>query len=295
MERVVFKLFYFFIVGTMDVDALRRLVDPRDRGVPRRAALDATGLVIHATTDIPEIDVVSDMCHAIFGAELEPRDAPKLIDRAFLWNIPTAWRALRDDCIANRVPDHVWGLVSSDRMLDALYRPIDESVIVVCAHILSRIDVALDVTSPEIWCDIARALAPCSAGRYVMNHLDPSTRDVAHMLLEAPEVATLFLGSTGVAAMRADARVVESLVARAASLRPQDRYEPLALLACGAAAGVRIDPQIGVATLVDLRRRAFDAKVAAAAAVVAQGHDDAVIRGMASVVESLASAVQGKQ
>ena len=279
----------------MDVDALRRLVDPRDRGVPRRAALDATGLVIHATTDIPEIEVISDMCHAIFGAELEPRDAPKLVDRAFLRNIPTAWRALRDDCIAKRVPDHVWGLVSSDRMLDALCNPIDESVIGVCAHILSRIDLALDVTSPEMWCDIARNLAISPRdGRDVMNHLDPSTRDVAHMLLEAPETASLFLGSTGTTAMRADARVVESLVARAASLRPQDRYEPLALLACGAAAGVRIDPQIGVATLVDLRRRAFDAKVAAAAAVVAQGHDDAVIRGMASVVESLASAVQRK-
>ena len=273
---------------------LRLLLDPRGRGIPRRATLDYAGLVVDATA-LQETDVVSDVCHALFGSELEPRDPALLIDRAVTHNIPSAWRALRDDCRANRVPDHVWGRVSPNHMLAALFRPVDESVVDVCAYILDRLDLALDVPADR-WSEVARSISSSDAGRAIMEHLDPSVRDVATILVEAPEAGSLFLGSASVAvgaAARCDPGVVPSLVAHAAALAPHRRYAPLALLAIISSGGFGdVDPAIGVSTLVDLKRRAFDAKLAAAAAVIAQRHDDAAIRGMAHVVESLASAVQ---
>jgi hypothetical protein len=290
--RVVFK--FFFAMDPELERTLRLLLDPRGQGIPRRATLDYAGLVVDATS-LQEIDVVSDVCHALFGAELEPRDPVSLVDRAVIQNIPAAWSALRDDCRANRVPDHVWGRISPHHMLAALFRPVDESVVDVCAHILERLDISLDVPTDR-WSDLARAISSSDAGRAIMEHLDPSVRDIATILIEAPEAGSLFLGSSSVAvgaAARCDPKVVTSLVAHAAALAPHRRYVPLALLARISSGGSRdVDPAIGVATLVDLKRRAFDAKLAAAAAVIAQRHDDPAIRGMAHVVESLASAVQ---
>jgi len=288
----------------MDSATLRRLrdlVDPTGHGVPRRAVLAGPGRLAvdkSRAPDQPEVDVISEICHLCF--QTEPRHAVELMDRALVQDLPDAWTALRDDLVwGYPVPvcqDHVPHIVA------ALYRP-SECRVFVCAKLIASSDDAVCWSSLEdSFEDVLRHVTTvdsevaASAFQEVVARLGIDAAVVAECLCQHPASAKMFLGLChadllGVA--RAAPHLADVLETHARSLPAGKRYPTLAFLATLAHAGVRVGkPQLGVDTLVELRRQKYDVRLAAAAAVLAQTHDDPTVAALVHAVESLACTLQ---
>ena len=288
----------------MDCDRLRGLLRHAGEKPPRRAVLAGPGRLVADKSRAPgepEVDVLSEICHVVFGTE--PRDARALLDRALVQNVPEAWAALRDDLVwgypVNVDHDHVPHVVAA-----LLAQPPDECRVFACSKLIMS-------SSGAAWDPLVAALprivravsalesdVAAAAVREVIAHFGVAPACIADCVSTCPRSAVLFLGTSTqdlLAAHRAAPQLVARVHAHARALPAAQRYAPLAFLASLAQAGAPVDAAstsaLGVDTLVDLRRQKFDLRVAAAAAVLAQSCADPAIAALVHVIETLAASL----
>jgi hypothetical protein len=274
---------------------VRAILDPLGQGIPRRAAIHSeTGLVVDILRypGLKEVDALSEICHAVF--QTEPRDPSQLVHRALVLNVATAWNALRDDLslgITYKIAGDDVGHV-----IRCLMTQPNETQAYVCSTLIT--------TNPlEQWSfDVERVIthvatldsdAVCDAFQRVITFLGVSMDLAGRIVSENPHTCRLFLRCPKLADVYTYAPgVVGAVCDYARSLRPSQRYPPLAFLAILCHAGIRVPPDVGVETMVKLRKTTYDAKLAAAAAVIIQGSEDSTVRAFGNVIESLAAHLQ---
>jgi hypothetical protein len=278
-------------------DQLRQLLDPAGMGIPRRAVIAGPGRIVVSkgrAPHEPEIDVLSELCHAVF--DTEPRRPDDLLRRALREDIPSAWVALRDDIVwkytipifQNHVPD----------ILFALLHPT-ECKTFVCSRLIES-EANIDWSSvrnemPAIATRIAELKSDIASDSFAgaVTLLRPRHEVVARCLDMSPASAGLFVrlpAAELVAAVKLAPGALDAIAAHARSLRAPARYGPLAFLAIVSRAGLIVPHTIGTETLMHLRGTKFDARVAAAAAILAQTDARAEVSGMAHLIEYLSAA-----
>lgn len=274
------------------MERIRQLLDPFGYGLPRRAVL-APGTMVFidkrkASTE-PEIEVVSQICAVL--QEQEPRRADELLYRALTLDRDSAWEAVRDDLVLG------YPLVVDDDPVAAvramLVRPTECKVFVCCKLLQKCSPVEAVGDALEDLCASVvglRSDVACTAFRELLecNPQDPTR--VLTILRDDPSTCVLF---------PPDAVPVEAadLVASYARGVPaKTRRHALGLLAGlvhrGATASGIAD--LGVSTLIDMHKSRMDVRVVAAAAVLIQTSEDRTLRGLATVTESLAAALQAR-
>ena len=274
-------------------DALRRILDPLGRGIPRRAAIDpCTGLVVDKVHHprLKEIDALSEICHIVFRTE--PRDPVHVLHRALVLNSRSAWDALRDDVslgITYKIAGDDVGHV-----IRCLLTQPNETQAYVCSELISA-------NPLEKWSfdfdAVARHLATLEsdtvyeAFQKVTGLMTISTEHLGRLVAEHPHTCRIFLSMPRLADAYSP-EIVDVLCRYARTLRPAQRYPPLAFLATLAHAGVYVPPDVGIDTMVKLRKSTYDAKIAAAAAVIIQGSSDETTRAFGNVIESMAAHLQ---
>ena len=276
-------------------DKLKRILDPLGRGIPRRAAIDPqTGLVVDKVCHprLKEIDALSEICHVVFRTE--PRDPRHVLHRALVLNTSTAWDALRDD-----VSLGISYKIAGDdvcHVIRCLLTQPNETQAYVCSMLIT--------TNPlEKWSFdvdiVARHLATldsdmvCEAFQKVAGLMTISTEHLARLIAEYPQTCRIFLSTPRLADVYSHSPEIVGILCRyAETLRPAHRYPPLAFLATLCHAGVYVPPDVGIDTMVKLRKTTYDAKIAAAAAVIIQGSSDQTVRAFGNVMESMAAHMQ---
>jgi hypothetical protein len=274
---------------------LKSILDPLGRGVPRRAVIDPhTGLVIDKVHHprLKEIDALSEICHIVFRTE--PRDPLQVLHRALVLNIGTAWDALRDDTILGIT----YKIAGDDvgHVIRCLLTQPNETQAYVCSMLVS--------TNPlEKWSfdfdHVARHIATldsdtvCQAFQKVTSLMTISTEHLGRLVIEYPHTCRLFLSTPRLADVYSHCPDIVGILCRyAGTLRAAQRYPPLAFLATLCHAGVYVPPDVGIDTMVKLRKTTYDAKIAAAAAVIIQGSSDDTTRAFGNIIESMAAHLQ---
>ena len=274
---------------------LRSLLDPLGRGIPRRVVIDPhTGLVTNKLVcpRLKEVDVLSEICHIVFNTE--PRDQQRILYRALILNVSTAWNALRED-ISLGITYKIAGDDVGHVVRCLLNQPNETQAYVCSAFITSN---PLEHWSFDL-SHVTRHLAHiesdtvCEAFQKVLQLLGFSMTHLAQLVTECPHTCRMFLTMPRLADVYTHMpEIVDILCRYTASLRPIQRYPPLAFLAILCHSGIHIPPDVGIETMIKLRKTSYDAKIAAAAAVIIQGSSDESTRAFGNVIESLAAHLQ---
>ena len=282
------------------MDRLRQILDPTGHGIPRRVVLANESRLIAAKTlgHELEIDAISELCHLIFGDELQPRSFRDLLRRALTTQSHAAWQALRDD-IVHKYPIEV-SPDEYEHIVHVLMKESSDECVFVCCRIVSETPAIWD-RFKECFSDIVRVLGlsesdiVATSFREVVVKLRMSSANVANALDKYPYAARLFVGIGApdlAAAYRVDPSFSNKIDAYAMGLPPARRGPQLSILAMLVHSGIFIQTESGPDTFAALKKGKHDAKLDVAAAILCQSHADPALSGMACVIESLASTLQ---
>jgi hypothetical protein len=267
---------------------IRHLVDPTKSGIPRRAVISPdTGLVCDKTRapHLPEVDVLSEMCRVLYGTE--PRSPADLVRRAFEEDRASAWTALRDDLLLGFDI-----AVAPDLISKWLHRGDELRVYVcsLCARNVALEDVDYSALVPRACAFSDDTLAALQS---VVSAAAPSPEIVAAMVSEYPRSCRMFLKYPRMIDLPVLCPEIGlKLCNYAESLPVQDRYPSLAMASFVSRAGGKVRTDVGVKTLVAMRRSRFDVRLAAAAASLASADPDPTHRAMSGIIETLAAHIQ---
>ncbi len=280
------------------MDRVRQILNPLRHQPPRRAVLSDCNLVIDKTADPskPEIEALSEICSIAF--DTEPRHPADLLRRALVNNVSAAWNALRDDLVCGySVPlPHEYARDIHRHLSDCP----TECMTFVCLTLVCQ--------SPHEWFSsldigvLARNVASYSILSplfcQTIEHLRVPDSVIAETLESAPTTVAFFLGACNPSALCAlRPTLPTTLIGHAYALHAAERYAPIGFLALLVRLNDRhVDVSqaatLGIKTLTCIPKKRFDARVAAAASVLAQKSPDPDIAAIASIVETLATALQ---
>ena len=268
----------------MDIDRVKRILDPSGRGPPRRAVYTTHVLDRTEAPTERELDAVSELCHALF--DTEPREPRALLRRCFEGRL-TAWKALEDDVRLG----YAMPLEAADalRMLEYLGGSmVTPAIASSCGMLIPK--TPADWWASGSWVDIFPKIPRESYDDFkaVARHVGAPVEMVARVLKNRPDAAALFASMRpGDLALACDDPEVASALAAHAEKHPED-YGALAIL------GIvdKADADLGLAVLARVPRSKIDLRTVAAAALALQRSPDRRIKNTGMILEALCARVR---
>lgn len=281
------------------MEDLRRILSPLGQPI-RRAVLLSTGLVADKKDhpELSEVDALSELCAHVFP--VEPRHTPLLLRKAFSYNVDSAWQAIHDDLSCNIDMDASAYVEEFTRhMIAATSR---NQMFSVCSFAVNTPQWHLDATDdPEPvdrlldafvrYLDTTRGSDMVELFQAIVARCIPNVDAVYTRIMQTPSSAVLFLRHPEIGHLVMKAGVGQHICEYATTLRPEDRYHPLAVVATLMQRGHSVRHAVGLDTLMALSSKRFDIGVAAAAAVIAREDENDVVRQLARLIESLAATI----
>ena len=282
------------------MEDIRRIVNPLGARI-RRAVLTDTGLLADQADhpSLPEIDMLSEICGRLFPGT-EPRHSPILLQRAFKFNVITAWAAIYDDLKCDVKFD-----VSSytDDFASEMLRATNWKHLYVVAKFASS-TAGWTLDDPESIqslirqfvimvkeCDQDLASNMMEVLQDVVSQINPSVDTVYKTVMEMPSSAGLFIKHQELSHLAMKVGIGHCVCEYTATQRAEDRYYTLAFVAKLIQLGHRVTHPVGLDTLTSLSSKRFDIHIAAAAAVIAREDDDPTVRHLTRLIETLAATI----